>query len=238
MKFVLSLLIPVIVFGQIYPFPNVPYPHAGGGGSPTFIIGSSCVMSGTSCSMGWTVTAGHGIIVCAGSQVAVGNALSVADTLGNTYNAGPLGLFTDVVSNTESECFVALNVTGGAVTIGCGRFSSGGTGLCTGAEYSNLALSASGDKGAGAANSSVTAFVSGTTATTTQLVELLSGFFFSVGSPTTCTAANGYVVRESVGTGNPFACQVDKNSAATGTFQASTTMNASGSGVGTINTFK
>lgn len=210
-----------------------------GGATPTFINGGSCSISGTSCGMtAWTFGAGHAVIVCVGSQVAAANALSVADTGGNTYNPAPAGLFTDLTSNTESECFVALNVAAGSTTIGCGRVISGGSGLCTAAEYSGLATSGSGDQGAGAANSAVTAFVSGTTSATSQAVELLSGFFFSIGSPTTCTAANGYTVRESVGAGNPFGCQVDKNSSSTGSYQASTTMNAGGSGVGTINTFK
>jgi hypothetical protein len=98
-----------------------------------------------------------------------------------------------------------------------------------------------GSNSCGATNSAVTSWVSGTTGATTQASEIAFGWFslLNNGTAPVFTQGSGWTSVQAANSGTTYAYMLEyKILSSTGTVQATATLNASGSGVGAVSTYK
>jgi hypothetical protein len=201
----------------------------------TLVNSGTCSLSGNTCTITLSLTSGNYLVCGVGTDVDT-STLSCSDNQSNTYSTCHTAVQAPTPNTVELIQCAPIGTTA-STTITCTRAGAGGSGACIAAQYSGLAASPLDQVDSGVANSSVMTFVSETTSTTTQATEELIGLFFAYSAPTSCTAANSFAVVQYVSSGG-LLCFVNKSVSATGAYQASTTMSASGSGPGAIMTLK
>jgi hypothetical protein len=135
-------------------------------------------------------TAGN-LIIVAVQWVTTAQTVTVADSLGNTYQAATSQLD---ITYGALQIWYAMNVGAGANTV-TATFNGTTTSTMAIHEYSGLVTTSALDKTAGASGASATASDSGATATTTQAGELLFGATQVVGTSGGFTAGAGYTQR-------------------------------------------
>ena len=200
-----------------------------------YVNGGHTVNGGTSCAVTLSVTSGNALLFAITSNSA-GTTQGVSDSSSNTYtniyaNDSQGGVITSIWLGQMGSTNASLVVTE--------TNSSGANNeMCTASQYSGMATAASAvDKKASGAYSAVTTLPAGTTAATTQAVEMIIGVFACTGSNGgTFTAGSGYTLRDNQGYVSSLAVE-EKAVSSTGTQQATLTSSASSTGGGYTITF-
>jgi hypothetical protein len=169
-------------------------------------------------------TAGDTIIVAIDGEAS--SISSVTDSLGNTYTKA-----VGITSPSNLAIYYASDMTGGADTVTADFGSSTGFSTLYIQEVSGVAVSSPVDQTNSSSVSSGTSLSSGNV-TTTQASELLFGYCWSSHSVT--AGESGWGVLQTTG-GN---LSEDLAVSSTGTYAATCTQSASGSGATLMATFK
>lgn len=206
----------------------------GGAHAQTFVNISGCNTGTVTCNITLALTTGNTVILLQGLSVST-TACSTPTDAHNTYTAVSGTPFDNV---TRLCAWLTVATATATETIACTQANNTPNMACTAAQYSGLAATPTVDKTASAANVATTVYTTGTTAATTQAVELVVGLFSEGANDSGLTPGTGYTIRRSDTRTGITTILEDKNVIATGTQTASISNLINSTGGGFILTLK
>jgi len=194
---------------------------------------------GADCNIIASVNSANSALIVGGTNT-VPNTLTISDTDGDTFTSA----FSQFCEATNANCMNAWVVnwknTNASENIDIHGTSTTNWIFCLDLQYSGFSSNATVDKFASASFTTTTAFVTGTTATTTAANEALIGIITVKADPSTTSTGSGYGNFISTNASPPFALYAleDQVVSSTGAYQATMTGTNAVTGGGMIVTLK